>query len=64
MLILKTFTEIFSFIDQSQSFNYRQIRQTDNASADYFKVIFRKKKKQFVKNGIHKSQTLNSYSVL
>ena len=45
MLILKTFTEIFSFIDQSQSFNYRQIRQTDNASADYFKVIFRKKKK-------------------
>ena len=44
MLILKTFTEIFSFIDQSQSFNYRQIRQTDNASADYFKVIFRKKK--------------------
>ena len=63
MLILKTFNEIFSFIDQSQSFNYRQIRQTDNASADYFKVIFRKKK-QFVKNGIHKSQTLNSYSVL
>ena len=44
MLILKTFNEIFSFIDQSQSFNYRQIRQTDNASADYFKVIFRKKK--------------------
>ena len=43
MLILKTFNEIFSFIDQSQSFNYRQIRQTDNASADYFKVIFRKK---------------------
>ena len=64
MLILKTFTEIFSFIDQSQSFNYRQIRQTDNASADYFKVIFQEKKKQFVKNGIHKSQTLNSYSVL
>ena len=54
MLILKTFTEIFSFIDQSQSFNYRQIRQTDNASADYFKVIFRKKKKKLVKNGINK----------
>ena len=36
----KTFDRIFSFIDQSHSLNYREIRQTDIAFADYFKVIF------------------------